>query len=135
MCSSDLSPIGQADSSVSGPVLKTLVDVATALQSGSLDGAKSAFSTLGQSINAAAQAAAVSPSTGAALSPQQLTTTLVSRILSQMNGSGSDPLIAAMGGGSSATTDPLLAALNGNDGKTGGDPLVAAMSSGVNIVV
>ena len=32
----------------------------------------------------------------AALSPQQLTTTLVSRILSQMNGSGSDPLIAGI---------------------------------------
>lgn len=137
------SPIGQADSSVSSPVLQSLANVATALQSGNLDNVQSALTSLGQSINTAAQAAATgtsSQSASSALSPSQLTATLVNQILSSSTGTGSDALLSAMMGNSSssASSDPLLNALagsNSTDSTATTDPLLQAMTSGVNIVV
>jgi hypothetical protein len=138
------SPIGQADSTVSAPVLQSLVGVATALQSGDMNNVQSALTSLGQSINTAAQGAASgtptqSPST--ALTPAQLTSTLVSQILNAGSGSssGSDALLSAMmGNATSNSSDPLLNALAA-DGTTAStattDPLLATMASGVNIVV
>jgi hypothetical protein len=139
------SPIGQADSAVSTPVLNSLVNVATALQSGDLSQVQTALTSLGQSINTAAQGAAGSSSSSgssSALSPQQLTATLVSQIMNTMSGGGSDSLLAAMNGNtsssSSATTDPMLQALSGSNSSSGTsttDPLLQALTSGVNIVV
>lgn len=137
------SPIGQADSSVSSPVLNSLVNVATALQSGDLGNVQTALTALGQSINTAAQGAASSSSSqgssSSTLSPSQLTATLVSQIMNTMNGGGSDSLLAAMNGdtSSSGSTDPLLQALSGSSSTNSSttDPLLQAMTSGVNIVV
>jgi hypothetical protein len=137
------SPIGQADSSVSTPVLNSLVNVATALQSGDLGQVQTALTSLGQSINTAAQGASSSSSSSSsssALTPAQLTATLVSQIMNTMNGGGSDSLVSAMNGdtSSSGTTDPLLQALSGSNASSGTsttDPLLQALTSGVNIVV
>jgi len=139
------SPIGQAGNSGTTAVLQSLIAVGQALQSGNLDNVQSAFTSLGQTINSAAQDTASQTST-AALTPAQLTATLVKQIMSASNGgsSGTDPLLAALNGsdasGSSSTgsTDPLLNAMSANDAannSTSTDPLLSASTSGVNIVV
>jgi hypothetical protein len=135
------SPIGQADSSVSSPVLNSLVNVATALQSGDMSSVQTALTSLGQSINTAAQGASSTSqsSSSTAMTPSQLTSMLVNQIMSTMSGGGSDAMLSAMSGStSSSSSDPLLDAMSGSTSgtsTTSSDPLLQAMSSGVNIVV
>lgn len=135
------SPIGQSGGDGYAAVQKSLAAVAHALQSGDLGGVQTALTSLGQTINAAAQGAGAAPqSTPGTMTPAQLTASLVNEIVSggNANGSGTDPLLAALNGSSAnaGTTDPLLAALDGS-GNPGSstDPLLSAPTSGVNIVV
>lgn len=122
------SPIGQSRGEGYAAVQQALGGVAQALQSGDIGGVQTALASLGQSINAAAQNAAASPS--APMTSSQLTASLVNEIVN--GGAGTDPLLAAMNGSAgSESTDPLLAALDGNSGASS-DPLP---TSGINIVV
>ena len=135
------SPIGQAGNSGTTAVLQSLISVGQALQSGNISDVQSAFTSLGQTINSAAQDTSSSSSSTAALTPAQLTATLVSQIMSASNGGsgGTDPLLAALTGSSNSgtgSTDPLLNAMNASDNSSGStDPLLSTPSSGVNILV
>lgn len=135
------SPIGQAGNSGTTAVLQSLISVGQALQSGNIGDVQSAFKSLGQTINTAAQDTSSSASSSAALTPAQLTATLVSQIMSASNGGSgpSDPLLAALTGSSNSgtgSTDPLLNALNASDNNSGStDPLLSTPTTGVNIVV
>jgi hypothetical protein len=135
------SPIGQAGNSGTTAVLQSLISVGQALQSGNISDVQSAFTSLGQTINSAAQDTSSSSTSSTALTPAQLTATLVNQIMSASNGGSgaSDPLLAALTGSSSSdtgSTDPLLNAMNASDNSSNStDPLLSMPTSGVNILV